>query len=85
MEREGQGWSFRKTRISEQFDFAAAQAALAEEADMLFVLRKDGRIRFFTHASRPNPQPGDTVVSYGPPRSPEPDTSRQNPTKEATS
>jgi NhaP-type Na+/H+ or K+/H+ antiporter len=84
MEREAEGWTFRKTRISDQFDFAAAQAALADEADMLFVLRKDGRIRFFTHASRPNPQPGDVVVSYGPARRVEPDPSRQTPKKEAT-
>lgn len=67
-ERERAGWSFRKTRISEQFDFADAQASLPDEADMLFLLRKDGKIRFFTHASRPTPQPGDTIVSYGPSR-----------------
>jgi NhaP-type Na+/H+ or K+/H+ antiporter len=83
MEREAEGWVFRKTRISEQFDFAAAQAALADEADMLFVLRKDGRIRFFTHASRPSPQPGDVVVSYGPARRADTDPSRQTPKKEA--
>jgi hypothetical protein len=81
MEREAAGWAFRKTRISEQFDFAQAQAGLAEGADMLFVLRKDGKIRFFTHASRPSPQAGDVVVSYGPSRHGEPELSRQ---KEAT-
>ncbi|WP_159976265.1 MULTISPECIES: sodium:proton antiporter [unclassified Novosphingobium] len=83
MEREAAGWTFRKTRISDQFDFADAQAALSNEADMLFVLRKDGKIRFFTHASRPAPQPGDVVVSYGPSRHGEPDTPRQSPQKEA--
>jgi hypothetical protein len=25
-------------------------------------------MRFFTHASAPAPQPGDTVISYSPPR-----------------
>jgi NhaP-type Na+/H+ and K+/H+ antiporters len=68
MERERAGWTFRKTRISEQFAFADAQAALPDEADMLFLLRKDGKIRFFTHASRPAPQAGDVIVSYGPSR-----------------
>ncbi|MFC0204413.1 cation:proton antiporter [Novosphingobium soli] len=83
MDREAQGWAFRKTRISEQFAFSDAQAALADEADMLFVLRKDGRIRFFTHASRPTPQSGDVIVSYGPSRHGEGDGSRQTQKKEA--
>lgn len=67
-QREAAGWTFRKTRISEQFNFDHARSALPDEADMLFVLRKDGRIRFFSHASRPTPQTGDVVVSYGPSR-----------------
>jgi hypothetical protein len=43
---------------------------------MLFVLRKDGRIVFFTHASRPTPQAGDTIISYGPSRHEEPEAAR---------
>lgn len=77
-ERERLGWTFRKTRISEQFDFADAQAALPDEADMLFLLRKDGKIRFFTHASRPTPQPGDTIISYGPSRHGDPEGPRES-------
>lgn len=68
LQREAAGWTFRKTRISEQFNFDSARSTLPDEADMLFVLRKDGRIRFFTHAARPTPQNGDIVVSYGPSR-----------------
>lgn len=84
MQREAAGWTFRKTRISEQFDFDDARSALPDEADMLFVLRKDGRIRFFTHASRPTPQPGDVVVSYGPSRHADPDNNRPTRKKEAS-
>lgn len=73
MQREAAGWTFRKTRISEQFRFDHARSLLPDEADMLFVLRKDGRIRFFTHAARPVPQNGDVVVSYGPSRHGDPD------------
>src|SRR3546814_1311922 len=51
--REAAGWTFRKTRISEQFDFSAAKAVLPEGADLLLLLRKNGTLRFFTHASRP--------------------------------
>ncbi|WP_298400330.1 sodium:proton antiporter [Sphingobium sp.] len=67
MQREEQGWTFRKTRISEQFDFEAARASLPEGGDMLLLLRKNGALRFFTHASRPTPQTGDTILSYVPP------------------
>ena len=68
LRREAAGWTFRKTRISEQFNFEDARSTLPDEADMLLVLRKDGRIRFFSHAARPTPQSGDIVVSYGPSR-----------------
>ncbi|MFT4054102.1 MAG: sodium:proton antiporter [Novosphingobium sp.] len=84
MERETAGWTFRKTRISEQFDFADARSSLPDEAEMLFVLRKDGRIRFFTHASRPTPQAGDIVVSYGPSQRSDPENPAQPHKKEAT-
>lgn len=77
MRREGAGWTFRKTRISDRFAFADAQAALPDEADLLFLLRKNGKILFFTHASRPVAQPGDIVVSYGPSRHAEADSYQQ--------
>lgn len=67
LERDRAGWGFRKTRITEQFDFEAARAGLPEEADMLLLIRKGGALRFFTHASRPTPQAGDTIISYVPP------------------
>lgn len=69
VERERAGWTFRKTRISDQFGFDAIRSDLPEEADMVLLLRKNGVIRFFTHASRPQPQPGDTIISYVPPTS----------------
>ena len=72
IQREEQGWTFRKTRISEQFDFDAAKASLSEGGDMLLLLRKSGALRFFTHASRPTPQPGDTILTYVPPSKPKP-------------
>jgi NhaP-type Na+/H+ or K+/H+ antiporter len=67
VERERQGWTFRKTRLTDQFDFDAAKADLPGQADMLLLVRKNGALRFFSHASRPNPQPGDTIISYVPP------------------
>ena len=66
--RQAEGWVFRRTRLSNQFDMDDARESLPEAANMLLVLRPGGQMRFFTHASAPEPQPGDTVVSYSPPR-----------------
>lgn len=65
--RLADGWAFRKTRITDKFDFDTARAGMADEADMLLLLRKGGSLRFFSHASRPTPQSGDTIISFGPP------------------
>lgn len=68
LERQQQGWGFRKTKLSDQFDFEAAQAKLAEGAQLLLLLREGGRMRFFTHAARPEPRAGDTVITFSPPQ-----------------
>jgi hypothetical protein len=41
-------------------------AAGADEAGLLFLVRADGRLAAVTHAGRPAPQAGDTLVSLGP-------------------
>jgi len=66
-ERQKQGWVFRRTRISEKFGAEDAKGVLPEGAHMLLLLRKSGNMRFFTHASAPEPAPGDIVISYAPP------------------
>ncbi len=65
--RQNDGWVFRKTKLSEQFKMEDAREVLPEAANMLLLLRPDGRMRFFTHASAPEPQAGDTIISYSPP------------------
>jgi NhaP-type Na+/H+ or K+/H+ antiporter len=65
------GWKFRKTKLTAQFDFEAARAKLPQGAELLFLLRADGQLHFFTHASRPSAETGDIVVSYAPPSAPE--------------
>ncbi len=69
-ERQNQGWVFRKTRLSEEFDFEDAQESLPESAHMLLLMRETGNVRFFTHAARPEPRAGDTILSFTPPRAP---------------
>ncbi|MXP30819.1 cation:proton antiporter [Parerythrobacter jejuensis] len=67
-ERQKQGWVFRKTKLSDQFNFEDAQDKLPESAHMLLLLRETGTMRFFTHAARPEPRAGDTVISFSPPQ-----------------
>lgn len=67
-ERQRQGWVFRKTKLSQEFDFNAALAKLPGEATMLMLVRESGALRFFTHAAGPDPRPGDTIVTYTPPQ-----------------
>ena len=67
-ERLARGWGFRKTKLSEEFTFAAAQDSLPDAAAMLLLVRDNGTLRFFTHAARPEPRAGDVIVSFAPPQ-----------------
>ncbi|MBO6767123.1 MAG: sodium:proton antiporter [Erythrobacter sp.] len=67
-ERLARGWVFRKTKLSDEFDFEAAQERLPDAASMLLLVRENGTLRFFTHAARPEPRAGDIVVSFAPPQ-----------------
>ncbi|MEP2735089.1 MAG: sodium:proton antiporter [Erythrobacter sp.] len=62
------GWCFRKTKLTEEFTFEDAQAKLPGDAHLLLILRESGRLRFFTHAVRPEPRAGDTIISFAPPQ-----------------
>jgi hypothetical protein len=33
---------------------------------MLLLVRESGRLRFFTHAARPEPRAGDTIITFAP-------------------
>jgi len=73
--RQKQGWVFKKTRLSNEFDFEDAQQKLPDSATMLMLVRASGTLRFFTHAVRPQPRAGDTIISFAPPRMKAPDAS----------
>lgn len=66
---QDEGWTFRKTKISDQFDFDDVQAALPRESQLLLLRKPNGTLRFFTHARGPVPASGDTIMSYAPPKS----------------
>jgi len=72
-QRQREGWVFRRTKLSDQFNIEDARETLPEAANMLLLLRANGQMRFFTHASAPEPHPGDTVISFAPPRTKTPE------------
>ena len=69
--RTREGWEFKKTKLSDEFDFDDAREKLPGNASLLLIVRETGTLRFFTHAVRPIPRAGDTVISYVPPKQPE--------------
>lgn len=77
IERQRQGWAFKKTRLSDEFDFDDAREKLPDSATMLLLVREDGTLRFFTHAATPEPRPGDTIISFVPPKSQEEQASKR--------
>lgn len=85
-ERQRQGWVFRKTKLSEEFDFEKMQERLPDAANMLLLMRDNGTIRFFTHAAKPEPRAGDTILSFSPPlaRNPEEKAARKAAKKQGT-
>ena len=48
--------------------FEKMQERLPNAANMLLLVRSNGTIRFFTHAAKPEPRAGDTILSFSPPQ-----------------
>jgi len=68
LQRQQEGWEFRRTTLSQKFALDDVKVTLPDSADVLLIVKPNGRMRFFTHASVPEPQPGDIIISYSPPR-----------------
>ncbi|WP_404384611.1 cation:proton antiporter [Caenispirillum salinarum] len=63
------GWTFQKTRLTGAFTFDDFLANRNTDAEILLVLKHDGRIVFATHKERPKAAEGDVVLSFVPPES----------------
>ena len=68
-----QGWVLRQTKLTEEFTFDDALEKLPDETHYLLLLRDTGRMRFFTHAAKPEPRAGDTIISFSPPHNKTPE------------
>ena len=63
-----ENWEFRKTKLSDEFTFEDALEKLPSDSHVLLIVRVSGTLHFFTHAVRPEPCPGDTVITFAPPQ-----------------
>lgn len=62
------GWSFKKTRLTEEYAFKQLMADKSEDAEILLVIKKSGKLAFSTAKDgRPKMDAGDMVIAYGPP------------------
>ena len=67
-QRQREGWVFRRTKLSQQYNLEDMLDSMPDQANMLLLLKADGEMKFFTHALAPEPQEGDTIISFSPPR-----------------
>ena len=64
------GWTFSKTRLTENYTYSDFLGDCATDAIQILLLRSDGLVQLHSPQSEMEPQPGDTLVYYGPERSP---------------
>ncbi|PAX08972.1 hypothetical protein CKY28_06425 [Sphingomonas lenta] len=64
--RVASGWTLGSMRFEHAQDLATLQGRVPDSGDPLLLLRANRSVRFFTHASKPTPEAGDTVVAFAP-------------------
>jgi NhaP-type Na+/H+ or K+/H+ antiporter len=65
--RHEEGWQFRRTPITEQFGLADKRDGMAPGTMLIGIYKPDERLRFFASDARPSADPGDVLITYGPP------------------
>lgn len=66
-EKVDTGYLFRKTNITEQYKYDQYLKERHPETLLMYVLKRSGKVSFFTHKNKPKAEPGDVVVSLMPP------------------
>lgn len=61
------GFVVRKTNITEQYNYTQYLDARAKDSTLLYIIRADGTLKFFTTKMELIANPGDLVVSLTPP------------------
>lgn len=66
--RYAQGWTFQKTRLSEEYGYDEFLADRREDALIILLLRPSGEIVLNAVKDGLEPEAGDTVIYFAPPR-----------------
>jgi hypothetical protein len=69
MRRHYQGWVFRKTLLSENFDYRKFLDEKNEDTVLIAIIDKNGEIKFYPLDESFAPDSGNTIISFGPPKS----------------
>jgi hypothetical protein len=67
LRRHYEGWEFRRTPITEEYDVEDHRANSAEGTLWFVQVSAKGRVTVWTDRNPLRPAPGDTVLGYGPP------------------
>jgi hypothetical protein len=62
-QRLQEGAVIKRTKLTDEFDFAAFQAYYGNDALPLFSVKESGDIVIYTTTSAPSPKPGQTLIS----------------------
>ena len=65
--RQEAGWMFRRTLLTERFTLADKLKTMPEGTMPVAVLKPGGRLVFFSSEARPSAEPGDQLITFGPP------------------
>jgi NhaP-type Na+/H+ or K+/H+ antiporter len=66
MRRHYQGWVFRKTLLSENYDYQTLLKEKNENTILIAIVDDQGEIKFYPIDESVEPETGDTVISFGP-------------------
>lgn len=78
------GWSFTKTRLTESYTYSDFLGDMDSRALQILRMRPDARVRFLSPQTDIEPEAGDVLVCYGPPRPADPNTkTRDKPAPES--
>jgi len=65
------GWLFSRTRLTDSYTYSEYLGDADSRALQVLLLKPDGRSLFVSPQQEVEPEPGDTLVSFAPPRQPE--------------
>jgi hypothetical protein len=65
------GWQFSRTRLTDSYTYSEFLGDADSRALQVMLLKSEGRPLFLSPQQEVEPEAGDTLVSFGPPRQPE--------------